>query len=902
MYRQLMVLILFSSPGFAATLSVEADGTGEFSTVQDALLAANDGDTIEVGPGTYMGAVLPGGLGVHIRSTDGADSTILDGSGNESVLVFGVGDDADTVVEGFSLVNPGGIGVLSVDASPTLIDLHLEGLGDSEFKGGAVQIEGGSPSFENSRFVMNTAKKGGAIYVKEAQLTLKSCLFEENQAKYGGALWGQDLVWIDEGNTYDFNVASKNGGAIYLEAPFDGEVSDGRFWSNESADYGGAVWADQAPGALNFVNVDFITNTTKNSGGAVMAQSFSGPLRFEGCHFDGNDGTYDYGAAIYSYNFTDLTLIDSVFENHIGYYYGGAVYHTHYGDMTCEDTLFEDNHSGYSGGALHLKYLYSYGDARLSNCQFVGNTAAYEGGGLFAMALDDLQMENNLFQDNEAGGNSPGGGAALFDLGRTQLNNNDFVDNRAGFGGALNIEEADSVMGPHKIENNLFVENVAKYGGAVLLSGTPRSRGEITYGGTYTDQADSENSFKLIEDSTAPEGDWSVAASWNFEAAPNDYGYVVYYTPVSNFPEALPVTMRVQVFSPHEDWRFIGRLVDATGETFYGYFGDVDWTGWQEVEIPDVQAWGSWGGNDDDIFDQPVTQISLQIDADKGTKGTVRFDDVRVEIEDGSEVRLTGFEQNKWPISIINNSFITNHGLNDGGAILASDVSAEFRNNLVVATGGGQALSLLDSLSQGDWAIEYNGFFGNPGGDLPLGMEGSWSVDGDPGCAHYNQDGTLEEDRFVFLQGSPYRDAGDPVLLDPDGSASDLGANGGPLAQWVDIDEDGYSTSDDCDDGDALVHPGAEEIFYDDVNQDCTIGSDFDADGDGVEALEYGGEDCDDNDVNTQVNCFEEDSGASSTDPADPDEACSCSVQSTRALSPWAFSLAALFWRRRKRA
>jgi MYXO-CTERM domain-containing protein len=315
-----------------------------------------------------------------------------------------------------------------------------------------------------------------------------------------------------------------------------------------------------------------------------------------------------------------------------------------------------------------------------------------------------------------------------------------------------------------------------------------------------------------------------------------------------------------------------------------------------------VQAWGSWGGNDDDIFDQPVTQISLQIDADKGTKGTVRFDDVRVEIEDGSEVRLTGFEQNKWPISIINNSFITNHGLNDGGAILAADVSAEFRNNLVVSTGGGQALSLLDSLSQGDWSVEYNGFFENPGGDLPLGMEGSWNVEGDPGFAQYNQDGTLEMDRFVFLQGSPYRDAGDPSLLDPDGSPSDLGANGGPLAQWVDVDEDGYSTSDDCDDGDASVHPGAEEVFYDGVNQDCTMGSDFDADGDGAEALEYGGEDCDDNDAKAQLNCSEEDSGDPSNEPRDPGDGCSCSVQSGRALSPWAFiSLAALFWRRRKR-
>jgi len=271
-----------------------------------------------------------------------------------------------------------------------------------------------------------------------------------------------------------------------------------------------------------------------------------------------------------------------------------------------------------------------------------------------------------------------------------------------------------------------------------------------------------------------------------------------------------------------------------------------------------------------------------------------------VDTEQDGEVFLIGWEQSKWPLSIVNNSFIANHGLTDGGAVLGWDASADFRNNLVVSTGGGQAVGLLDSLSQGDWAIAYNGFFGNLDGDLPQGVEGADSVEGEPGIAFFTQDGALEDDRLVLLQGSPYRDAGDPTLFDPDGSPSDLGANGGPLAQWVDYDGDGFSSGFDCDDTDPAIHPDAEAIPYDGINQDCTMGSDFDADSDGLDAVEYGGEDCDDTDPNLQLECGDPDTGTGPSDGKDSPASCGCSTSSGGSVSPWAFAWVALIWQRRR--
>ncbi len=256
----LVSLILVPVAG-AATWTVHADGSGDFPTIQVAVLSSSNGDVIELTPGTYTG---PGNTDVNItdlmitlRSQSGLPGQVfIDCNANSSdprrgLLVVGDGCSG-TLIEGLTIINGYGYqsGIVSAGAlliknfaSPMVrncvfennhsgmewnnaggavyVDSHCDATfegcefrGNSAFFGGAVGVNHYSTAeFFDCQFLDNTGGRGGAIWGNSTNKT--SCLFARNDAEEGGAIWGNGYNDEYSANcTYSGNSAPV-GGAIY---------------------------------------------------------------------------------------------------------------------------------------------------------------------------------------------------------------------------------------------------------------------------------------------------------------------------------------------------------------------------------------------------------------------------------------------------------------------------------------------------------------------------------------------------------------------------------------------------------------------------------------------------------------------------------------------------------------
>jgi hypothetical protein len=172
---------------FAATWTVRKDGTGQFTTINDAKAAATTGDIIEVGPGTYPEEV-DFNYAVTLRSTDGAASTILDGEGVRRLLIFRAG--TGSVVDGFTVRN----------------GVQISG-------GGGLRVQlTATCTVKNCVFDSNVSDfDAGAVICRDAgsRMDVQDCLFKNNYADHRG---GAGVVVL-------------NGTATFTRCTFDGNDS-----------------------------------------------------------------------------------------------------------------------------------------------------------------------------------------------------------------------------------------------------------------------------------------------------------------------------------------------------------------------------------------------------------------------------------------------------------------------------------------------------------------------------------------------------------------------------------------------------------------------------------------------------------------------------------------------------
>ena len=805
-----MFLLLFPGLASAATYTVAVDGSGDYTTIGAELSAAGDGDRVEVAAGTWTEALYFAGKDVELVGM-GSDSTILDAGGSSSyALTFASGESSFALVEGFTIHNVEGQGAWISGSNPTFRDVVFEGLGGTGVYGGAVQISSGSPSFSGCVFQDNTAAYGGHVYIARGTPEISdSTLSDGSSVGTGGAIYlasDAGLTLVD--TELSANRAAGNGAGIYGVGYNTISVSGGTFYNNypdEYADYtygGGAVYLN-AGSVLDLSGVTFDANAAYY-GGALML--YGTDVVLDGVTFSTNYAYY--GGAIYLSDYSTLTDEGGVYDTNTSYYYGAGIYSYYGNEVSVSGATFNENAAYYGyGAAVFHQY---YGSMSLTDTTLYKNISYYSGGAVYAYYL-------------------PGSTVSLTRVTAT--------DNKAtyGYGGAVYAYYyADLNVADSELSNNY-----AYYSGGGLYSAYYSSL-------TLTDSALAWNTGKTIS------------------------GGGVYFDP-GNSGNSLTVQ---GVSIDHNSARY-------EGGGLYAHYGNqvIEESGFEGNTLEDDSFGGGVFAKDftvllarNNVYAANTAVIGGGLYLDQGTNTAASAAVGNSVFAENTASRYGGgfMAVNTTNLWAVNNTFVGNTTTDEdagGGAAYFYEANVTFRNNLVAWTQGGSAVAATMAEDTTSPALTYNSFFENAPHDLDGDLAGSpldaSNLTDDPELPGYSRDGDASNDSYVLARTSPCVDAGDPMISDVDGSRSDIGAYGGLDLVTQDEDGDGYDSSTDCDDGDATVHPGADETWYDGVNSDCDMSDDDDQDGDGVAV----GLDCDDTDASV-TDCPEVDSADTGGDTA----------------------------------
>jgi hypothetical protein len=341
----------FGPPALARTFLVCPSGC-DFATIAAALQAADGGDAIQIGAGTYAGGVA---VSNDVRIVGaGSDTTTIQGTSEASVIR--VGSKANVAIAGVTITGGGGSRTrYGTTGGGGILNEGELTLSDSVVRGNTVA----------------TGEGGGIFSHVSKPLTIRNSVIEENQATDGGGIYVGNGDVVMENTTVAFNRSTRNGGGISYQGGETLRLERSDVSNNRADMFGGGIATSSE---VVLIDSDVIENRATNAGGIAGGRE-------------------------------QLKVVRSTIRDNVSAGSGGGI-RVGSGGVALVDSFVEKNRvTGANGGGIFTNNL--SGDVSLKNTTVSGNVAAQDGGGIMNDA-SEIVLDNSKVVDNRAGRNGGG--------------------------------------------------------------------------------------------------------------------------------------------------------------------------------------------------------------------------------------------------------------------------------------------------------------------------------------------------------------------------------------------------------------------------------------------------------------------------------------------------------------
>ena len=282
---------------------VEAQATirrvpADYPTIQQAINASVNGDTVLVAPGTYVENINFVGKAITVTSEAGRDVTVIDGNRVASVVRFNSGEVRSSILSGFTLRNgfascsalSEGGGIRIFDSSPSILHNVITS-NNACGSGAGIAILFGSPIIQDNIITNNNRDSrdgsGGGIYVGGiapgvTPTEILDNLISSNVSNLGGGI----NVFVSGPITIRGNIIKENtafgvgentglGGGIAIFNPSLILAVQNLIISNQANKGGGIYWSNPP---RELVNNTIAENDAVQGSGIFAGGSFGAPL------------------------------------------------------------------------------------------------------------------------------------------------------------------------------------------------------------------------------------------------------------------------------------------------------------------------------------------------------------------------------------------------------------------------------------------------------------------------------------------------------------------------------------------------------------------------------------------------------------------------------------------------